>query len=78
MGGIRRPEYVGHFRRCVASDGQTAALRRGLDLVIATPGRLLDLMQQGHVDLAGVEVFVLDEADRMLDMGLSTTCGESS
>jgi ATP-dependent RNA helicase RhlE len=53
----------------VSQGPQTAALRHGLDLLIATPGRLLDLMQQGHVDLAGVEVFVLDEADRMLDMG---------
>ena len=40
-----------------------------LDLVVATPGRLLDLMGQGHVDLSQVETFILDEADRMLDMG---------
>jgi ATP-dependent RNA helicase RhlE len=44
-------------------------LRRGVDIIVATPGRLLDLMNQGHVDLKGIEVFVLDEADRMLDMG---------
>jgi len=48
---------------------QTDALRQGIDILIATPGRLLDLMNQGYVDLRNVELFVLDEADRMLDMG---------
>jgi ATP-dependent RNA helicase RhlE len=48
---------------------QVAALRRGVDLLIATPGRLLDLMAQGHANLTGIEFLVLDEADRMLDMG---------
>jgi ATP-dependent RNA helicase RhlE len=48
---------------------QIAELRKGIDVLIATPGRLLDLMQQGHVALGKIEVFVLDEADRMLDMG---------
>jgi ATP-dependent RNA helicase RhlE len=48
---------------------QVEALRRGADIVIATPGRLLDLMEQGHVRFDGLEVLVLDEADRMLDMG---------
>ncbi|WP_049622415.1 DEAD/DEAH box helicase [Frateuria defendens] len=48
---------------------QIQALRRGVDVVIATPGRLIDHMQQRTVDLSGVEVLVLDEADRMLDMG---------
>jgi ATP-dependent RNA helicase RhlE len=48
---------------------QVQVLRRGVDIVIATPGRLIDHMQQRSVDLSGVEVLVLDEADRMLDMG---------
>ncbi|MBI2826329.1 MAG: DEAD/DEAH box helicase [Planctomycetia bacterium] len=48
---------------------QEQALRHGVDVVVATPGRLLDLMNQGFVDLRSVEIFVLDEADRMLDMG---------
>ena len=48
---------------------QIADLRRGVDVVVATPGRLLDLMGQGHAQLGHVEVLVLDEADRMLDMG---------
>jgi ATP-dependent RNA helicase RhlE len=48
---------------------QMQALRRGVDVVIATPGRLIDHMQQRSIDLSGVETLVLDEADRMLDMG---------
>lgn len=48
---------------------QVNALRRGVDIVVATPGRLLDLMGQGHIRLDEVEIFVLDEVDRMLDMG---------
>ncbi len=48
---------------------QVNALRRGVDILIATPGRLLDLLNQGHVRVSEVEIFVLDEADRMLDMG---------
>ncbi|KRE88334.1 RNA helicase [Frateuria sp. Soil773] len=48
---------------------QVQVLRRGVDVVIATPGRLIDHMQQRSVDLSGIEVLVLDEADRMLDMG---------
>jgi len=48
---------------------QVDLLRRGIDILIATPGRLLDLMQQGLADISKVEIFVLDEADRMLDMG---------
>lgn len=53
----------------VGQASQVAALRSGLDILIATPGRLLDLMNQGHCKLNKVEIFVLDEADRMLDMG---------
>ena len=53
----------------VGQGAQVQALARGLDILVATPGRLLDLMGQGHAKLHGVEVFVLDEADRMLDMG---------
>ncbi|MFG6178862.1 DEAD/DEAH box helicase [Halomonas sp. THAF12] len=53
----------------VGQQPQVDAIRPGLDILIATPGRLLDLQQQGHVDLSGVEILVLDEADRMLDMG---------
>lgn len=53
----------------VTQNPQTEALRRGVDILIATPGRLLDLMGQGFISLSGVNTFVLDEADRMLDMG---------
>jgi ATP-dependent RNA helicase RhlE len=48
---------------------QTKALSRGIDVLVATPGRLLDLMDQGYIQLNNIEYFVLDEADRMLDMG---------
>jgi ATP-dependent RNA helicase RhlE len=53
----------------VGQGPQVSALARGVDILIATPGRLLDLMGQGHAKLGTVEVLVLDEADRMLDMG---------
>ena len=53
----------------VNQNPQVSALKRGVDVVVATPGRLLDLMNQGYVDLRAVETLVLDEADRMLDMG---------
>ena len=53
----------------VAIGPQVTALRKGVDILIATPGRLLDHVQQRNVDLSKVEIFVLDEADRMLDMG---------
>lgn len=50
---------------------QVNAMRQGVDVLIATPGRLLDLIAQKHIRLSGVEIFVLDEADRMLDMGFA-------
>ncbi len=53
----------------VNQNPQARALKAGIDILVATPGRLLDLMQQGLVNLARVEVLVLDEADHMLDMG---------
>jgi ATP-dependent RNA helicase RhlE len=62
------------LRQCVIFGGvsqqpQTDALRAGVDVVVATPGRLLDLMNQGYIQLGDVDILVLDEADRMLDMG---------
>ena len=53
----------------VGQTPQVEQLKRGVDILTATPGRLLDLSGQGLLDLSGVEIFVLDEADRMLDMG---------
>jgi ATP-dependent RNA helicase RhlE len=53
----------------VNQNPQTSALRNGVDILVATPGRLLDLMNQGFISLRNIEIFVLDEADRMLDMG---------
>ena len=53
----------------VNQNPQTSSLRGGVDILIATPGRLLDLLNQKHLSLSNVEIFVLDEADRMLDMG---------
>jgi ATP-dependent RNA helicase RhlE len=53
----------------VGQQPQRDALKRGIDVLIATPGRLLDLYNQGYIDLKSLEFFVLDEADRMLDMG---------
>jgi ATP-dependent RNA helicase RhlE len=53
----------------VGMNPQISALRRGVDIVVATPGRLLDLNEQGKLDLSTVQMLVLDEADRMLDMG---------
>ena len=53
----------------VPQNAQTNAIRGGVDILVATPGRLLDLIDQGFIRLDGLEIFVLDEADRMLDMG---------
>ena len=53
----------------VGFDRQLRSLRRGVDIVVACPGRLTDLMERGHVSLSAVEVVVVDEADRMADMG---------
>ncbi|MBS27439.1 MAG: DEAD/DEAH box helicase [Alphaproteobacteria bacterium] len=63
-----------HLRHVVIFGGvsqhpQVNKLRRGVDILVATPGRLLDLMEQGHINLGYIEHLVLDEADRMLDMG---------
>jgi len=63
--GIRQEVIFGG----VSQHPQTIALRNGTDVLIATPGRLLDLMNQGYIHLDHLEFFVLDEADRMLDMG---------
>lgn len=53
----------------VGQQPQVKALQNGVDILVATPGRLLDLIQQKHLNLGKLEIFVLDEADRMLDMG---------
>lgn len=63
--GIRHTAIFGG----VSQHQQTQILRRGVDVVIATPGRLLDLVIQGHISLQNIQYLVLDEADRMLDMG---------
>jgi ATP-dependent RNA helicase RhlE len=55
----------------VGMEPQTRALKHGVDMIVATPGRLLDHMERGHVDFSQLEVLVLDEADRMLDMGFA-------
>jgi len=53
----------------VGQNPQVKQLKQGVDILVATPGRLLDLMRQGHINLSWIEVFILDEGDRMLDMG---------
>ncbi len=63
--GIRNTVIFGGVKQA----SQTATIRNGIDVLVATPGRLLDLMDQGYVRLNDIEYFVLDEADRMLDMG---------
>ncbi|NCB41329.1 MAG: DEAD/DEAH box helicase [Clostridia bacterium] len=54
----------------VAQNPQTRQLKKGIDILVATPGRLLDLINQGFIDISNIEHFVLDEADQMLDMGM--------
>ena len=63
--GIRHTAIFGG----VSQYQQTQTLRQGVDVLIATPGRLLDLVIQGHINLQHIQFLVLDEADRMLDMG---------
>ncbi|MGR9053212.1 MAG: DEAD/DEAH box helicase, partial [Gammaproteobacteria bacterium] len=67
--GKHLPLYAEAIFGGVNMNAQSQRLRRGCDIVVATPGRLLDHVQQGNVDLSKVEILVLDEADRMLDMG---------
>jgi ATP-dependent RNA helicase RhlE len=63
--GIRNTVIYGGVKQA----SQTNSIRNGIDILVATPGRLLDLMDQGYIRLNDIEYFVLDEADRMLDMG---------
>jgi len=63
--GIRNTVVFGGVKQTA----QTQALKKGVDVLVATPGRLLDLMEQGYISLKDIEFSVLDEADRMLDMG---------
>ena len=63
------PFRVAEIYGGVSINPQISKLRKGVDIVVATPGRLLDHLQQRTIDLSGIEILVLDEADRMLDMG---------
>jgi len=63
--GIRNTVIFGGVKQA----SQTSSIRNGIDVLVATPGRLIDLMDQGYIRLNDIEYFVLDEADRMLDMG---------
>ncbi|MFV0494013.1 DEAD/DEAH box helicase [Mycobacterium sp.] len=67
--GAQRPLSVISIYGGRAYEPQIEALQRGVDVVVGTPGRLLDLCQQGHLQLGGLSVLVLDEADEMLDLG---------
>ncbi|TXI63797.1 MAG: DEAD/DEAH box helicase, partial [Limnohabitans sp.] len=65
----------------VGMNPQINRVKKGVDILVATPGRLLDLQGQGHLDLSTVEILILDEADRMLDMGFAddvTTIAEAT
>ncbi len=68
-------KYLGYHNNVVfggvSQDGQVGALKSGVDILVATPGRLLDLTWQGYIDFGNIDLFVLDEADRMLDMGFA-------
>jgi len=68
LGGGSRPRSVSIYGG-VSMRGQIAALRRGVDIISACPGRLLDHIQSDSIDISSIETFVLDEADRMCDMG---------
>ena len=67
--GKHRPLRSMEIYGGVSARPQISRIRRGVDVVVATPGRLLDHVRQGNINLSGVEILVLDEADRMLDMG---------
>jgi len=67
--GTHHPVRAMEIYGGVSARPQISKIHRGVDVVIATPGRLLDHVRQGNINLSGVEMFVLDEADRMLDMG---------
>jgi len=67
--GKQRPLRSMEIYGGVSARPQIKKIQRGVDVVIATPGRLLDHVRQGNINLSGVEIFILDEADRMLDMG---------
>jgi len=67
--GAHHPVRAMEIYGGVSARPQISKIHRGVDVVIATPGRLLDHVRQGNINLSGVEIFVLDEADRMLDMG---------
>ncbi|MFH1103355.1 MAG: DEAD/DEAH box helicase [Actinomycetota bacterium] len=67
--GKTRRRFVGVVYGGVGYGGQIQAMRRGVDVLVACPGRLLDLIEQRHVDLSEIEIAVIDEADRMADMG---------
>lgn len=67
--GRRLPLKCAAIYGGVGQGKQVSAIRNGLDIIVATPGRLIDLIEQGHLDLTRIETVVLDEADRMLDMG---------
>ena len=68
--GVNLPQKTAVIFGGVGQNPQTKRLQQGVDILVATPGRLLDLIGQGYVDLGYVEHFVLDEADQMLDMGM--------